>query len=698
VNLFIHHHMTYSSRIKADARQNSARGKAVSVLCCVLLIAQAVSPALAQASQSAVPVPVSPQSSAPVPAPQSQQISSMVSVPFNLYLKRSMNPLDFYRSKTVPPVNMANSARLDSFIKDGKIYLTLRDAIDLALDDNLDMVIARYNLPIAQLDVLRGAAGAFFRGVNTGVVSGTPGGSSSGGGTGLGAGAGGTTSGAGGAGSGAGGLVQSTLGGGASVPSFDPYISIQGYVDHITQAVNNQVLYGVPVVHQNSVVGDISYNQAFPTGGGIQATFNNSRDTFNSPNYAYNPQFYSFAELYVQQPLLAGFGFGPNLRYLHIARTNQKVSDIAFRAQVIATVMQICNIYWDLVAAYDTAQVNQRSVDFAKETLDKSKKQFDLQAIPQTDVLKAQSDLATRQQDLTVASTNLEQQELYMKNAITRSLDDPALEDMPVVPVDHIVTDAGSPAQSIQDMAAEALKNRPDVQEQVLQLENSELTRKTERNNLLPQLTAYGFLTGSGYSGPLSSTAPAGTITPSNGLGGALQNAFNYSSPEYQVGFQLAIPLRNRVAKADQYRTELEYRQSQIGLEEKKKSVRIEVRSARFALEQGASRVDAAREARDLAAKMLDIAQKEQKLGAASNQQTLAAEHDLAVAENALVTAETAYAKSRVQMLYVTGTMLDAYGISIEQAKGAGNSSAPQPANIKAPASMSAPASVPSGQ
>lgn len=650
--------------------------RSIAALCCLSLFVQAIIPAMGQSPQSTAPnAPVS--QDAAVPRPSNERTASTVRVPFDLFLKRSLNPADFYRSKTVPPVNMSNSPRLNDLVRDGKIYLTLRDAIDLALEDNLDMVIARYNLPIAQLDVMRGAAGAFPRGVNTGVVSGTPGGAGSAGGTGLGAGAGGTTLGAGGAGAGTGGLVQSTLGGGSSVSNFDPFITVQTDVDHITQQVNNQILYGVPVVHQNTSAANFSYSEAFPTGGSIQATWNNNRTTFNSPNYAYNPQFFSFAEIYVQQPLLAGFGFGPNLRYLRIARTNKKVSDIAFRAQVIATVTQICNIYWDLVAAYETANVNQRSVDFANQTLDKSRKQLELQAIPQTDVLKAQSDLATRKQDLTVARTNLEQQELYMKNAITRSLDDPILEEMPVVPVDKIAGDTEAPTRSVQDMIGDALKDRPDVQEQVLQLQNSELSRKTERNALLPSLSAYGYLTGQGYSGPLSPTAPSGTTTPSNGYSGALQNAFNYSSPEYQVGFQLAIPLRNRVAKADQYRTELEYRQSQVGLEEKKKSVRIEVRSAKFALEQGVSRVAAAREARDLAQKMLDIAQKEQKLGAGSNQQTLTAEHDLAVAENAFVTAETDYAKARVQMLYVTGTTLESYGIAIEQARTGNGASVP---------------------
>jgi outer membrane protein TolC len=652
-------------------RVSTSFARTVALISCASLMAQMVVPVMAQSPQSVVPSAPAAQN-APVPE------TSTVTVPFDLFLKKSRNPIDSYRGKTVPPTNMANSAQLNSMIRDGKIYLTLRDAIDLALDDNLDMVIARYNLPIAQMDVLRTAAGGSARGVNTGVVSGTPGGAGvSTGGAGAGAGAGGTTSGAGGAGAGAGGLVQSALGVGTNVSNYDPFVSVTSDVDHTTQLLANQIVYGVPLIHLNTVTANFSYSQAFPTGGSIQATWNNNRQTTNSPNNTFNPQFTSVAEIYAQQPLLAGFGFGPNLRFLRIAKNTNKVTDIAFRAQVIATVTQICNLYWNLVAAYDTEQVNERSVAFAQETLDKSRKQFELQAIPEMDVLKAQGDVATRKQDLTVARTNLELQELYMKNAITRSLDDPVLEDMPVVPTDHIAADTDATNESAQDLIAEALKKRPEVQESAIQLNSSELSRKTARNNLLPSLNVYGFLSGTGLSGPLNPnlSSTAGFSTPGNGIAGAWQDAFNYSSPEYQVGFQLGIPIRNRIAKADQYRTELEYRQSQLYLEEQKKSVRIEVRNARFALEQGASRVDAAREARDLAQKTLDIYQKEQHLGAGSNQQTLSAEHDLAVAENALVTAETDYAKARVEMLRATGTTLEAYGISIEHAKtGKGNS------------------------
>ena len=591
-------------------------------------------------------------------------------VPFDqLMLKTSHDPINMYRGMTVPPPSFANSARLDSLIHDGKLYLSLRDAIDLALENNLDLVIARYNLPIAQMDVMRTSAGGQVRGVNTGVVSGTPGGAGVGvSGGGSGSGAGGTSSGSGGAGAGASGLVESTLGTGTSVNSYDPSIQVKGYVDHTTQLLPNQVLYGIPVIHQNTIEGNVTYTEAFPTGASIQVAWNNNRQTTNSPNESLNPQLNSYFEFYAQQQLLAGFGLATNLRYLRIAKTNQKVSDVAFKAQVIATVTQICDLYWDLVSAYDDEQVGERTVDFASQTLDLSRKQLALHAIAEMDVLKAEGALATSQQALTVARTNLELQELYMKNAITRSLDDPILQEMPIVPTDHISTQVDTQTTSVQSMIAEALQNRPELLESSLELKNSELSRKTARNAMLPTLSLYGFYAGTGYAGtnnPLSGV----TANVPSGFGGAIQNALNYSSPEYQMGFNLNVPLRNRIAKADQYRTELEYRQSQVYLEELKKNIYIQVQNARYALEQGASGVKAARNARDLSEKTFDIMQKEQKLGAGSNEDTLSASHDLAVAESALVSAEAVYEKAQVELKRATGTILQDYGISIDDAK-----------------------------
>jgi len=613
---------------------------------------------------AAEPAAVAVSVEAPAPAQALQ-----TRVPFEQLQRRSRNPFNAYRGATVAPPSMENSVRLNSLVRDGKIYLSLRDAINLALENNLDMVIARYNLPIAWTDIQRTRAGGQVRGVNTGVVSGTPGGGA--GGAGAGTGAGGTSSGAGGAGAGASGIVSSTLGTGTSVSSYDPNIFVSTNIDHTSSQLSNFQVEGVSIYKVNSEQANVSFTQAFPTGGSVQVDWNNGRQTSNGIYDYFSPELYTRVRVLAAQQLLAGFGLGPNLRFLRIAKTNQKISDIAFRAQVIATVTQICDMYWDLVSAYDNEQVGERSVAFATETLNTSRKQLELQAIPEMDVLKAEGELANREQDLTIARTNLELQELYMKNAITRSLDDPVLQEMPVVPVDHIANQGEPSLAPVQEMIAAALKSRTELQESSLDLQNRALSRKTARNALLPQLTAYGFYAGTGTAGlqnPKYSEPSVTTTLPKN-YGGALESALDNTAPEYQVGFQLNIPLRNRIAKADQDRTELEYRQSQVYLEELKKRICIEVRNARYAFEQGVSRVDAARKARDLAQRTLDIMQKEQKLGAGSNQQTLAAEHDLSLAESALVTAETAYEKARIEVRRATGAVLEEYGISIDNAK-----------------------------
>lgn len=618
---------------------------------------------------SVEPPPAPPPLQAPA-APQALPTAGVAGqVPFDEMMRHSSNPFDAYRGNEVPPPGMTNSPRLSSLVRDGKIYLSLRDAIDLALENNLDLVIARYNLPIAQTDIQRTAAGGLVRGVNTGVVSGTPGGGA--GGAGAGTGAGGTSSGAGGAGAGAAGIVSSTLGTGTTVSGFDPVITATGYVDHTAQQLSNFQLEGVNVYRVNTIYGNVGYAQNFATGASLQVNWINARQTTNGIYDYFSPSLNSKIEAIVSQPLLAGRGLGPNLRFLRIARTNSKISDIAFQAQVIATVTQICDIYWDLVSAYDDEQVNERSVSFATDTLDKSRKQLELRAVPEMDVLKAEGDLATRQQDLTIARTNLQLQELYMKNAITRSLDDPILEEMPVVPTDRIATQIQPITEPVQEMIGAALKNRTELRESDLDLQNRELSRKTARNALLPSLSAYGLYSGSGLAGEQSEHYynPSVPTTLGHDWPSAVQSAFNYSAPQYQVGLALNVPLRNRIAKADQYRTELEYRQAQVYAEELKKRIRIEVRNARYALDQGASRVDAARKARDLAQRTLDIMQKEQTLGAGSNQQTLSAEHDLALTESALVTAETAYEKARIEVRRATGTILENYGISIADAK-----------------------------
>jgi outer membrane protein TolC len=581
-------------------------------------------------------------------------------------MPHSYNPLKAYAAEQVPEPALANSSRLDQLVRDGKLYLTLKDAIALALENNLDLAIARYNMPIADTDLLRTKAGGFFRGVNTGVVQGTPGGGVGGYGAGApGAGAGGTSSGAGGAGAGASGLVQSTLGAGAPVASYDPALSMNLGIEHQTTPLSNQRIYGIPSLQLNTGNVNVGYSQAFPTGTTLTFEFQNNRQTTNSPFTILSPALNSFYRFGVQQQLLAGFGLASNMRYLHIARNNKKISDIAFKDQVIATVTQIENIYWDLVGAYEEARVKEQSLQFANQTFDNAKKQLQLEAIPALDVMKAEAEVSRRDQDLTVARTTLQLQESLMKNALTKSLDDPALEEMPVIPTDRTGTSSEETNAPILDLIAQAQKNRPELLETDIDLVNRQISRKAARNALLPTLSLVGFYGGTGLGGLVTPGNAAG-VPPD--LSGTWENTFNNSSPDYYVGFNVNIPFRNRVAKADQYRSELEYRQAELRKEQLRKQIRIEVRNAQYALEQSRARVEAARKARDLAQRTFEITKKEQELGSGSSYQTMTAQRDLALAELDLVTASTTHQKARVELDRATGTTLEHNGVLIQDA------------------------------
>jgi len=595
--------------------------------------------------------------------------AAQVQTPADLRMPQSHNPLAPYIGDQVPVPVLANSPRLDRLVRDGKLYLSLKDAIALALENNLDLAIARYNLPIADTDVLRTKAGASFRGVNTGVVQGTPGGGVGGFGTGApGAGAGGTTGGAGGAGAGASGLVQSTLGVGTPVSSYDPQLNVNGGIEHLTLPQSNLQVYGVPSLQLNTTQVNANFSQAFSSGTSIAFEFTNNRQTTNSPDIFLSPALNSYYRFTIQQQLLAGFGFGPNLRYLRIANNNKKISDIAFKDQVIATVTQIENIYWDLVNAYEQARVNEQSLDFANQTLDNAKKQLQLESIPQMDVMKAEAEASQRDQDLTVARTNLELQESLIKNALTKSLDDPTLQEMPVVPTDRMQdSDTNATTEPLLDLIADALKNRPELLETDIDLVNRQISRQAARNALLPQLSLVGFYGGSGLGGIIS-PGNTSTISLPSDLTGTWQNTFNNSSPDYYVGLNLNIPFRNRAAKADQYRSELEYRQASLRKEQLRKQIRIEVRNAQYALEQSGARVQSARKARDLAQRTFEITKKEQDLGSGSTYQTMTAQRDLSIAELNLVTAMTTYQKAKVELDRSTATTLEHNGVLIQDA------------------------------
>ncbi|HEY9138184.1 MAG TPA: TolC family protein [Terriglobus sp.] len=606
------------------------------------------------------------------PAPAQAQLKSTapapaLPTPVPLSVPHSWNPFRAYMPGSVAPASVANSPRIDTLIHEGKIQLHLRDAIELALENNLDLAIARYNLPIAAADVMRTRAGGSDRGVNTGIVSNTPNGGSAGAGnSGGGGGAGGTSAGAGGAGAGASGLVQSTLGTGTAVSSYDPVFAGDFSVHHTAQPLSNLVLNGVPTLQSNTVAGDMSLAQAFATGTSVKVSFSGDRVATNSQGSFLNPVLDSYFRVLVQQQLLAGFGLGPNLRYLHIAKNNQKISDAAFRLQIIATVSQIENMYWDLVSAYQDERVKQESLDFAQKTLDTGRKQLDLQAIPAMDVLKDEAEVAKREQDLSIAKSTLEFQSLLLTNALTRNLDDPTLEAMPVIPMD--TSRPLQPMPSGDELVNQALATRLEMEEQKLDLVNRQISRKAANNALLPTVSLTGYWAGTGLGGVNNPTAGVASTVPSD-YGGTLRNAFNTSAPDYYVGLNVNIPIRNRVNKSDQYRSELEYRQAELLLQQLRKQIRIEVRNAEYALRQAEARVVSADKARDLARKTFNIMEQEQSFGAGSAIQTLSARNDLATAESAYFAAVDAREKARVELERASGLTLDHNGISIDSAK-----------------------------
>jgi len=334
-------------------------------------------------------------------------------------------------------------------------------------------------------------------------------------------------------------------------------------------------------------------------------------------------------------------------------------------------VTQVENIYWDLVNAYESEQISERSLGFANKNLSDDQKQLELQAIPAMQVMTDQSAVATAEGNLTVARASLRLNELLMKNALTKA-DDPTIDEMPVIPLDMKAEPDPNAGKTLDELVSEAEKKRPEVAIYQMQAEVQKQALKDINSELLPTLNMYGVYTGAGTAGPKNPDCSLGTECVSNlptDFPSMFVNTFNYSSPEYQVGMTLSINLRNRQAKADQFRAVLQYRQSQIASEQQQKGIRFDVRNSKFALEQKQANVDAAQKARDLAQRVFDITKQEQVLGAKSGLDVLNAESALALLESALDTAQTNYEKAKVDIDRAIGVTLERTGVSIDDAK-----------------------------
>jgi outer membrane protein len=586
------------------------------------------------------------------------------------------NPFAPYKATNVEEPRLGNTPRLDQLLKDGKIYLSLSDAVTLALENNYDIAIARINLDIADTDILRTKAGSSLRGVSTGLVQNTLGGTTqtilTGGGPGA------TSAGTGGGGAGVNGLVLSTQGGGPTPEFRDPVLTgTLEYEAQVAPQLNTLFSGGLSTLTTDTSTYNFTYTQGYLTGTQLQVGFNNTRVTTNNPFSNFSPSLSSSFRATATQHLLQGFGPGINGRFVLQAKNDRRITDSSFRQQLLYTVNQVEAIYWALVSAYEDEQAKERALTQSTQLASDNRKQLEIGTLAPLDVVNSDSAVATDRQALVASKTNLEYQQLLMKQAITRSLNDPQLANAPVIPTDRVALDRlAEEDMPTEDLVKEAFANNPQIEQAVLNLKNNEITIKAFKNGLLPTVDAFAFYGASSLGGAQNPDAidftknlpyPPGTF-PSVNYSTAFGNLFNSSAPDKGVGVNVNITLRNRTAQADQARSQMEYRQTEMRLQQLYTQIRIQVTNQQYALTNDRAQVLAAQAARDYAAQSLDAEQKKYKLGASTTANVLQQGRNLAAADNTLISDTAAYAKDRALLRQLLANTLDIYGISIQSA------------------------------
>jgi outer membrane protein len=572
------------------------------------------------------------------------------------------NPLKLYSGVQAPKARFYDAVRLGDMVKDGKIYLSLSDALALALENNYDIGIARYNLDIADTDILRSKTGSSILGVSATLLTGTLGSASStltsGGGP------GGTTLSSGS--SGTGGLSLTTNGAGPTPESLDPVLSSTIQFERANTLKTSATSY---YNNTNTNSYDFAYSQGFTPGTSLSVTWNNSRVTSSYPYYIYSPELNSSFKATVTQHLLQGAGFWVNKRFMYQAVNNRRYTDSAFRLQILYTVNQVENIYWALVAAYEDVQAKEQALAQSTKLAADNRKQLEVGAMAPIDVVNSDSAVAADKQALINSQSALTYQQLVLKQAIARNLGDATLAAAPVVPTDRVTLDPlPEESQSADELAQEAFKNRPELEQATLTLKNDEITLRGAKNALLPTLDVYGFYGGSGVAGAQNAACTSvycSTPVATTGFGTALSGAFNSAAPDKGVGFNLSIPLRNREAQSVQARSQLEYRQAQLHLEQLYTQVRMQVINAQYALTNDRALVQSAAAAEQYNRQSLESEQTKLKLGASTTANVLLQQRNLATATYNLITSRAAYARDRANLYQTLATTLQHYGVNL---------------------------------
>ena len=575
-----------------------------------------------------------------------------------------------YEARPLAPVNVSNSSRIDALLRAGNLYLSLSDAIALALENNLDVEIERYEFSIAEADLLRARSGASIQGIPTGVLPGVPTGANM------------ALLGSSSAGLAASGDLSAlaSLGGGLS---FDPVATGNLNFGHSTAPQSNTVISGTSALVTTNKTANFGLTQSFLTGGTASLAYNNIVQDQNSFRSTVNPFTTSSLDLSVVQPLLQGFGFAQNNRTIRIAKNNLRAADFVFRQQLINTVANVVQLYWNLVAAISTVGVNQQAVAVAQKLYDDNKTQVNIGTLAPIEVVRAEAQLATAQQALVAAQSAVLQLESVLKSALSRNgLASQAILNAHVVPTDPIRIPEVEAVEPIQDLVSKALDNRPDLAQSRIQIDNAQIALSGTRNALLPTLNVIGDMRSNAlagaqntFIGPVSSqtgliqTPPIADPFFVGGYGSILAQLFGRNFPTYSVGLSLNIPLRNRAAQANVATASLNLRQNQLFVQRQTNQIRVDVNNALIALNQARAQYQAAVKGRILQEQTLDADQKKLALGATTVYQVIQDQRDLTTAAAAEVTAQAAYAGARVQLDVSTGSTLSNNNVVLDEAK-----------------------------
>jgi len=567
------------------------------------------------------------------------------------------------------------------------MYLSLQDAIALALENNLDIQLQRYNVPIAGTDVLRSRGGGLPRGLVY-TVRELPQGIGGPGGPLL------TTLGASSTVSQLSAssadlavinqqetnlAVQSTIpfSVGSPVPLFDPLLNVGINDYHHSQPQNNTVSTGTSNLVTNQVSASGGYQQAFSTGTAFNLLYQSNRFDTNSLRSNYNPYTAAALGLTVSQPLLQGFGIDVNRRFIKISANEQKIASLIFDQQLITTVSSVIRLYWDLVSLRGDVGVKQQALTTAQKLYEDNQQQVEVGTLAPLQLKRAAAEVARAKQDLINSQSLVEQQEVILKNVLTRTgTADASLANVHIITLDRIDIPAEDQVPPMSELADQAIRNRPDLMQAQIEIQNAGLSLKGSRNELLPQLNIVAGVTNNALAGNINPDARGSLglpITPDpflvGGSGTVLSQIFRRNYPDYGIGFQLNIPLGNRIARADAARDQLMLRQSEVRLKEVENQIRVEVENALVTLRRARASYDAAVQTRQLQEEALDAEQQRLSVGQSTSFFVIQYERDLAQARSTEVIALGDYAKARAALDRAIGRTLDANNISLEEAE-----------------------------